>query len=75
MIEIGMTGIDLEWQYGVEQDDVTSNPDPSNPGPRRWVKWCSSEDYARTAVSAVFRRDRNPRLVRRLVGAVEVVEE
>lgn len=62
------------WEYGVEQDDVTSNPDPSNPGPRRWVQWCASEDYARTAVSAVFRQDRNPRLVRRIVGPVEVVE-
>ncbi|WP_312979568.1 hypothetical protein [Corynebacterium sp.] len=62
------------WEHGVEMDDVTSNPDPSNPGPRRRVQWCASEDYARTAVSAVFRQDRNPRLVRRLVGAVEVVD-
>lgn len=65
---------ELQWEYGVEQDDVTSNPDPSNPGPRRWVQWCASEDYARTAVSVVFRQDRNPRLVRRIVGPVEVVE-
>lgn len=65
----------MEWQYGVERDDVTSNPDPSHPGPRRWVQWCASEDYARTAVNAVFRRDRRPRLVRRIVGPVEVAEE
>lgn len=64
----------MQWEYGVEMDDVTSNPDPSHPGPRRWVQWCASEDYARTAVSAVFRQDRNPRLVRRIVGPVEVVE-
>lgn len=64
----------MQWEYGVEQDDVTSNPDPSHPGPRRWVQWCASEDYARTAVSAVFRRDRHPRLVRRLVGDVQEVE-
>lgn len=65
----------LRWEYGVEMDDVTSNPDPSNPGPRRWVQWCASEDYARTAVTAnPHRQNGNPRLVRRLVGPVEVVE-
>ncbi|MCJ7859252.1 hypothetical protein [Corynebacterium kalidii] len=66
----------LQWEYGVEQDNVhcAHFEHGADPTRCRYTTWLSDEDTARLAADMPFRTDRHPRLVRRPVGPVEVVE-
>lgn len=63
----------LRWEYGVEQDNVTCNhiEHGADPTRCRFVTWCPDENTARIAADMPHRADRHPRIVRRLVSAIE----
>lgn len=67
----------LQWEYGVEQDNPLCNhiEHGADPTQCRTTAWAPDEATARAHAAMRFRADRHPRLVRRVVGPVEVVEE
>jgi hypothetical protein len=66
----------LRWEYGVEQDNPMCNhiEHGADPTQCRTIAWAPDEDTARSHAAMRFRADRHPRIVRRMVGPVEVVE-
>lgn len=63
----------MTWEYGVEQDNNPSTVRMGDPPRPRSIVWRYGEQEARRIAAHPVMRDRSPRVVRRMVGPVEVV--